>query len=75
METTEAAMKDTDYRVYRFDDERDGSRQTCLGTFGTEAEALRYAERHGGHQVQRGLDGEVTGVQAQAEYDDDDARD
>jgi hypothetical protein len=54
---------DNGYNVYRFDDERDETKQTLLGTFPTLDEAFRYAERNGGHQVQRGLDGEVTNLQ------------
>lgn len=52
------------YNVYRFDDETDHSTQTLLGTFATEAEAVQFAQRNGGHQVQRGLDGAVTNLQA-----------
>lgn len=51
------------YRVYRFDSETDGSLQTLLGTFPTLDSALAFARRNGGHQVQKGEDGEVTNLQ------------
>jgi hypothetical protein len=62
-EAGEALAIETGWNVWRFDDPADGTKQTHLGTFATEDEAHAYARRNGGHQVQRGADGEVTGVQ------------
>lgn len=72
MTTIEALTSDTGsneitvengWNVYRFDNEEDHSQQTLLGTFGTEPQAMTYARRNGGHQVQLGVDGDVINVQ------------
>jgi hypothetical protein len=51
------------YNVYRFDDDSDESKQTLIGSRATMDEAIAFAMREGCHQIQRGLDGEVTNLQ------------
>lgn len=52
------------YNVWQFNTDGDASQQTLLGTFASASEALAYARRNGGHQVQRGTDGEVINLQS-----------